>query len=471
MPYLNHHATRGWHGGAASTLGWRLIPCLIRIGLLLLVCCGPATLTAHPLGNSTVNRWAGLTVSAQGIDVDYVLDLAELPTLVETASADENGDGEVVPEEWNAHVRRWANGLRTDLHLDLDGRPTVLRLRNQRWVRKVGEAGLFTLRLEARYHAELSRTPAKPVVLDYRDTSPAGSIGWKEVVLQVGNGVSIQETNFPRVDRSDRLTAFPPGAGAGYSEVTSGSARLTLNPLARPVDAKTVTDPAWRPSSPAPAAQSETPQPSAPVLASKAAPNSHAADPAPRHRASILWSYFRLGVHHMASGWDHLLFLFGLLLLRLELRRILLVVTAFTLAHSLTLGIAAVGWVRPPSIWIEPGIALTIAYVGMLNLLMRSERHGILLAFVFGLIHGFGFAGALAESAATDALHGTDFLLSLASFNLGIETLQIALVLVAAPLLTLGARHVWFPGARRLAAAATSLTGLSVFILRLSGSA
>ena len=103
-----------------------------------------------------------------------------------------------------------------------------------------------------------------------------------------------------------------------------------------------------------------------------------------------------------------------------RLRRLIGVVTAFTVAHSLTLALAANGWVRLPGAWVEAAIALTIAYIGLMNLLGRN-RHGAQLAFGFGRVHGFGFAGALAESMGSQRTHGHDWLVNLAAFNLGIE--------------------------------------------------
>ena len=104
------------------------------------------------------------------------------------------------------------------------------------------------------------------------------------------------------------------------------------------------------------------------------------------------------GVHHILIGPDHLLFLVGLLLLGGSLRQLALVVTAFTLAHSVTLSLAVLGLVNAPSRLVEPAIALSIVYVGIDNLMVRSGRDlRPWIAFAFGLIHGFGFASVLRE--------------------------------------------------------------------------
>jgi hydrogenase/urease accessory protein HupE len=138
------------------------------------------------------------------------------------------------------------------------------------------------------------------------------------------------------------------------------------------------------------------------------------------------------GIHHILIGPDHLLFIIGLLLLGGSLRKLVLVVSAFTLAHSVTLSIAALGIFNPPPWIVEPAIALSIIYVGIDNLMVRDGRDmRAWIAFAFGLIHGFGFAGVLREMDLPPRALGW----SLFSFNLGVEIGQIAVVLTVASLL------------------------------------
>jgi hydrogenase/urease accessory protein HupE len=139
------------------------------------------------------------------------------------------------------------------------------------------------------------------------------------------------------------------------------------------------------------------------------------------------------GIHHILIGPDHLLFLIGLLLLGGSLRRLLLVVTAFTVAHSITLSLAALDIFTPPARIIEPAIALSIVYVGFDNLLVREGRDvRAWIAFSFGFIHGFGFANVLKEMDLPRSALGW----SLFSFNLGVEIGQMAVVLVVATALS-----------------------------------
>jgi hydrogenase/urease accessory protein HupE len=139
------------------------------------------------------------------------------------------------------------------------------------------------------------------------------------------------------------------------------------------------------------------------------------------------------GVHHILIGPDHLLFLVGLLLLGGTLRRLVLVVSAFTIAHSLTLSLAVLRVVTPPPWLVEPAIALSIVYVGADNLTVRAGRdvRGW-IAFAFGLIHGFGFANVLREMDLPPRALGW----SLLSFNLGVEIGQLAVVIVVASILS-----------------------------------
>jgi hydrogenase/urease accessory protein HupE len=145
---------------------------------------------------------------------------------------------------------------------------------------------------------------------------------------------------------------------------------------------------------------------------------------------AVLGKFIPAGVHHILIGPDHLLFLAGLLLLGGTMKQLLLVVTAFTIAHSITLSLAALGMVIPPANAIEPAIALSIVYVGADNLLVgaggRDTRAWI--AFAFGLIHGFGFANVLREMD----LPGRALGWTLFAFNIGVEIGQLVFVVLVA---------------------------------------
>ena len=145
-------------------------------------------------------------------------------------------------------------------------------------------------------------------------------------------------------------------------------------------------------------------------------------------------NFLCLGVKHILTGYDHLLFLFGLLLVARGFFSSLGIITSFTIAHSITLAVATLHVVQIPSRIVEPLIAASIVFVGIENLLrgdIPTARR--MVAFGFGLIHGFGFASALREAGIGSGTGG--ILLPLFSFNLGVELGQIMVAAAALPII------------------------------------
>jgi len=142
--------------------------------------------------------------------------------------------------------------------------------------------------------------------------------------------------------------------------------------------------------------------------------------------------FVELGVEHIFIGIDHVLFLLSLLLTVRTWRGAAGVVTAFTLAHSITLGLAAMQVVTLPGWLVEPVIAVSIVYVALSNVWSRGGGHRWAVTFGFGLIHGFGFASVLADLSAGGS---GGALVPLLGFNLGVEIGQLAIAVVALPLL------------------------------------
>ena len=167
--------------------------------------------------------------------------------------------------------------------------------------------------------------------------------------------------------------------------------------------------------------------------------------------------FLLLGIEHIFTGYDHIAFLIGLLLLGGSVGELIKIVTAFTVAHSVTLALAALSILSPPSRVIEPLIAASIVFVGAENLwaLRRGAatdalRHRWALTFAFGLVHGFGFASVLRELELPRAV----LLTGLVSFNLGVEVGQVCIVLAALPLLrSLRRWPVFAPSASTIVAA------------------
>ncbi|MEV8515484.1 HupE/UreJ family protein [Dactylosporangium sp. NPDC051484] len=196
------------------------------------------------------------------------------------------------------------------------------------------------------------------------------------------------------------------------------------------------------------------------------------------------WEFFSLGAEHLVTGIDHVLFLLALIAGSRRLREIVLAATSFTLAHSVTFMLAALGLVDVPARIVEPVIALSIAVVAGWHL-WRIRRHGghasdlrddgldrsgwirLGVVFCFGLVHGLGFAGAL----GIDEAWSWTLLWSLLVFNVGIEVVQLGIIAVAFPLLIVLRRRspragLWATG---VIAAGVSVMGLIWFVQRLFG--
>ncbi|MBY9079032.1 HupE/UreJ family protein [Paenibacillus sp. HN-1] len=148
-------------------------------------------------------------------------------------------------------------------------------------------------------------------------------------------------------------------------------------------------------------------------------------------------SFFKLGMTHILTGYDHLLFLFSLLIAKQRFSQYAAMITAFTVAHSITLTLTVLGIINMPSSIVEPAIALSICFVAVENMVRKEVSRRWVLTFVFGLIHGMGFADILKEMN----LPKSQLAVSLISFNLGIEAVQVALLAVLLPLLVL--LHRW----------------------------
>jgi len=176
--------------------------------------------------------------------------------------------------------------------------------------------------------------------------------------------------------------------------------------------------------------------------------------------ASLL-RFLKLGIEHIFLGYDHICFLLALIVVS-RFGELVKIVTAFTVAHSITLILAALKVVTPPARLIECGIALTILYVAVENVVRKHPTHRWRLTFAFGLIHGFGFANALAQLG----LPASGTVRCLLSFNVGVEIGQLAIVLLALPFVLLLDRWGYASRAKSAISAVVGLFGLGWFIER-----
>ncbi|GAA3642773.1 HupE/UreJ family protein [Nonomuraea antimicrobica] len=180
-----------------------------------------------------------------------------------------------------------------------------------------------------------------------------------------------------------------------------------------------------------------------------------------RRAVNQIGEFFLLGAEHLLLGLDHVLFLLALLIGARRVREVVVTASAFTVAHSVTFLLAAMGVVNVPGGIVEPVIAASIMVVALANLRGHDDdrfgRWRLPIVFAFGLMHGLGFAGAL----DIDRSGSWELLLSLLSFNVGIEAAQLAIVAVVFPLLVLLRRTS--RGSRAVAALSIPIVGVSLF--------
>ena len=189
----------------------------------------------------------------------------------------------------------------------------------------------------------------------------------------------------------------------------------------------------------------------------------------PMTRREVVRTYLELGFTHiLPKGTDHILFVLGIFLLSIQLKPVLLQVTAFTVAHTISLALTIYGVVSVPPRIVEPLIALSIVYVAVENVVHPSLSPGrVALVFAFGLLHGMGFAGVLSQLG----LPRSEFLTALLCFNAGVELGQLAVIGAAFLLIGLAFRaEPWYrrrlvvPGSIAIAA-----IGLVWFVQRVVG--
>lgn len=227
---------------------------------------------------------------------------------------------------------------------------------------------------------------------------------------------------------SSRITIPNPEPDIQSAPVKTTVSAKTEKPAVKKKEVRPASKPARvfnEPIKPAPQTKIVSPKATAPRIAQPPVPTVEPKEP----RRSNLSNYIALGFTHiLPHGLDHILFVLGLFLLSRKAKALLTQVSAFTVAHSLTLGLALFGIVRLPSAVVEPVIAASIAFIAVENLFtqeMKAWRPFVV--FGFGLVHGLGFAGALQETGIAKG----DLLSALVGFNLGVEFGQLAVVALA----------------------------------------
>lgn len=469
----------------------------VALALLFAACArGVAPCYGHPIVSTDINRHVTLRVTDDRLEIRYIYEMLEIAAINTARAWDSDGDGRTSDAERDAYAAALGAELLRRLHVRLDDVEVALTLETVRWELGEGAMGLATWKVFARLSGRLPVQESSGR-FEYRDALRPDEVGWKEVMLIAGGSTGVARSSVPSHDRTYELTDYRFMSERPNPDETSASALLRFSgdrvaraPVrgarqspehsprqsAAPGGAQRGKASAGKPKAASSSAASDAPAETlkAPVPASTAtpqvaaSPTARATGKAPslvsiwRHYA---WPFFKLGAHHIATGFDHLLFVLGLLLLRQSLGRLVAVVTAFTVAHSITLALAAAGWVTPPGVLVDLLIAASIAYVGAVALLNPQTAHGPLIAVGFGLVHGFGFAGALQE-ALGDVAGERSWLVALASFNLGIEAFQVLLVVAAWPLLKSLDRLQWSVALRRLLSFVVLSAGVGWFAVR-----
>jgi HupE / UreJ protein len=186
----------------------------------------------------------------------------------------------------------------------------------------------------------------------------------------------------------------------------------------------------------------------------------------PPSRGRQARSFLTIGIHHILAGYDHLMFLAGLILAAVSVGGLLIALTAFTVAHSVSFAMVVVAGVHAPPSIVEPLIAASIAWIGIENLLGRQGRTRWWVVFGFGLIHGFGFAGALTDLGFRSS--ASDVAMALLSFNAGVELGQLAAVAVMLPLVWMvRSRPAWHARLQPACSVIVAAAGIAWLVQRI----
>jgi hydrogenase/urease accessory protein HupE len=180
---------------------------------------------------------------------------------------------------------------------------------------------------------------------------------------------------------------------------------------------------------------------------------------------SNIGTFISLGIEHILTGYDHIAFLIGLIVIGLSFREVLKIITAFTIAHSITLLLAAMQVISLNSRFVESVIAFSICYIAVENLFRKKVKYRWVITFCFGLVHGFGFASALQELIVGKS----NLILSVVSFNFGVEMGQLMIFFVLLPVLYLLGQKMEFRKVTAAVSMAIFIFGFTWLIERLFG--
>jgi len=197
------------------------------LGLLVIWLSLPLTVAAHPLGNFTVNRYSRLEISPAGINIYYVLDVAEIPTFQEKDKIDLDRDGQISDSERLAYLKEKLKELQPGLKLAVDGTPVNLKLVSQNLAFLPGQGGLQTMRLTANF--ETPALASSATKLAYQDENYADRVGWREIVVRNATGIAIVKSSVSDRDQSDELRTYPQDMLSSPLAVSSAQVNFRLD--------------------------------------------------------------------------------------------------------------------------------------------------------------------------------------------------------------------------------------------------
>ena len=189
----------------------------------------PPVASAHPLGNFTINKYSRIEPGIDHISVRYVLDLAEIPTFQEMSRIDLDRDGRVSDSEHSTYKTNKADELRNNLQLSVNGEAVLLDPMAHELSFPPGQGGLSTMRLSLLLGGQLEgATGPGEQRLHYRDDNYSQRLGWKEIIVRAGGGVSLVDSTVPQQDRSDELRSYPKDLLDSPSNDTEARATFVL---------------------------------------------------------------------------------------------------------------------------------------------------------------------------------------------------------------------------------------------------
>ncbi|OPA73914.1 hypothetical protein BVG16_26090 [Paenibacillus selenitireducens] len=329
-----------------------------------------------------------LTLTKSHIEMTYALD--EL-SVIELTDGDTNGNGMLEQEEFDAIKTSFEDLLKTNIKMNIDGTTQSASQSESLVLNRKGDATQVVLKLI--FPAVKASQQVSLIDPLYADDTKTNYV------------------NLVTINYGDKKTT---------AALSGGDRTWTM--MLTESDFASLHDGDQQQEQVAQASQS-----------AEQASSSHATESESSHTTSGWLSFFKLGINHILTGYDHLLFLFSLLIARQSFKQYASMITAFTIAHSITLSLTVLGYMNVPPFIVEPAIAISICVVAVDNIVRKQVSHRWVLTFLFGLIHGMGFADILKEMN----LPKSELAVDLLSFNLGIESVQLLMILVLLPLLTL----------------------------------